>query len=74
MSKLELQQYCKTDMPPYRAIVMARSLYPVGNYIIYGERRSKEPLTLFSSRSRSEAELAYQSLISRHTIQAAVMV
>jgi len=74
MSKLELQQYCKTDRPPYRAIVMAQSAYPKRQYIIYGERRNKEPLTLFSSSSRSAAESAYKSLTSRYTIQTAVVV
>lgn len=68
MNKLELQKYCKTDWPPYRAIVMAQSNQLKKHYIIYGERRSKKPLTLFSSRSRSEAELAYESLVARHTM------
>ena len=74
MTKFELQKYCKTDWPPYRAIVMAQSVHPKSIYIIYGERRSKEPLTLFSSGSRHEAELAYESLTSRHTIKTPALV
>ena len=74
MNSMELSRYCKTDRQPYTAIVMLQSPDPIKHYIIYGERRGRDPLTLYSSRVRGDADSAYDNLVNRYTLKIAALV
>jgi hypothetical protein len=70
MNSMELARYCKTDRQPYTAIVMLQSPDPIRHYIVYGERRGRDPLTLFSGRERGDADSAFDNLVTRYTLRA----
>lgn len=74
MNSMELARYRKTDRKPYTAIVMLQSTEPVKRYVIYGERRGREPLTLLLSRERKEADSAFDTLSDRYTIRTTASV
>ena len=74
MNNMELSRYCKTDRQPYTAIVMLQSPDPIRRYLIYGERRGRDPLTLYSGMERGGADSAYNTLVNRYTIRTAAVV
>ena len=73
MNNMELSRYCKTDRRPYTAIVMLQSPDPIKHYLIYGERRGRDPLTLYSGRERGDADSAYDNLVNRYTLKIAAL-